>query len=85
MKKRKKTQQEIWLDKAINNMGCANQLAKKLQCNRCNVSYWKKIAPTLKPNEDLMSQDYGLLIQKVTKIKGMAIKPCPSIKKIKNI
>jgi hypothetical protein len=85
MRAKNKTQQEIWLDKAINKIGCANQLAKKLKCNRCNISHWKKMAPTLKPHEDLMTQQYGILIQKVTKIKGIADKLCPSIKKVKKL
>lgn len=85
MKRPKKTQQEIWLDKAIAKMGCANQLANEMECNRCNISHWKKIAPTLKPNKDLMEQYYGILMEKVTNIKGLARKLCPSIKKIKNI
>lgn len=85
MKKSTKTQQEIWLNKAIDKIGCANKLAIKIKCNRCNISRWRKISKKIKPDKDLMLQHYALLIQKATKIKGIAAKLCPSIKKIKKM
>ena len=62
--------------------GNCNQLALAIDASRAAASrwLWRKIKSK---DQDLMFSPYAQLLEKRSKIKGIAIKLCPSLKKLK--
>lgn len=78
----KETPQKKAYIRLVKFFGNCNQLALSIDASRAWASrvLWKKIKSK---DKDLMFSPYAQLLEKRSKIKGIAIKLCPSLKKLK--
>jgi hypothetical protein len=77
----KDTPQKKAYIRLIKFYGNCNQLALAIDASRAATSrwLWRKIKSK---DQDLMFSPYAQLLQKDSKIKGIAIKLCPSLKRL---
>ena len=73
-----KSEQKIWLRKAVEKMGGVNALARALHCDSAAISHWR-IRKHVEKGQNLMSLRMAIRIEKVTQIKGIREKLCPEL------